>query len=102
MEHIKQIFRNPTPYRGSQETADRVREEVRQRWGDEAANNYDPKTNCMIAKEWRKRSYFIKKGESAIRSVTMLEQKDSKGNVIKKYYRTVFLFFLSQVQPSTH
>lgn len=57
MEHIKAIMEHQTPYRGSVTTADRVREEIRQRFGEEAANEYDPKFNARTFNEWRKIGY---------------------------------------------
>lgn len=86
-------------YRGSENTRQKVEEQIRQRFGEEAATAYDPRRNCLTFNLWSKKGFRVKQGEKAIRSVTLLERKDAKGNVIGCYPKSVCLFFQSQVEP---
>lgn len=86
-------------YRGSENTKKKVEEQIRQRFGEEAATAYDPRRNCLTFRLWLKKGYRVKMGEKAIRSVTLLERKDAKGNVIGRFPKSVFLFYQSQVEP---
>ncbi len=88
-------------WRGSLHTRQKVEEEIRARFGGDAAAEYDPRTNCLTFNLWRKKGYCVKKGEKAIRSVTLLERKDAKGNVVGRYPKSVFLFFKNQVEPAS-
>ena len=90
-------------WRGSEKTADQVRKEIAQRYGEEEAKNYDPQANCFTYRTWRAKGYFVKHGEKAIRSMTLIEQKDpnaQKGgqSEIRKYPKTVYLFYIKQVE----
>ncbi len=89
-------------WRGSEKTADAVRDEIAFRWGDDEAENYDPMTNCFTFATWKALGYRVKKGEKAIRSVTYVEVKDvtEEGEevVIRRYPKTVFLFYILQVE----
>jgi hypothetical protein len=85
-------------YKGSKTTFQRVQEQIRERWGDSAAEEYDPLHNCLTFKGWIAAGYVVKKGEKAIRSVTMIEKKDQKGEIVSTYPKQVFLFFRTQVE----
>jgi hypothetical protein len=97
MQMLKEIMATFTPYRGSLATASRTKAEIEKRWGPQAASEYLPEHNCRTYAEWRKIGYKVKPGEKAIKSVTVIEEKDEKGNVIKTYPLTVNLFYVSQV-----
>lgn len=85
-------------YRGSPQTAKKVCEEIARRFGTEAAQQYDPYSNCLTYRQWQANGFCVKKGEKSIRSVTFVEKKDEAGKVIKKYPKTVHLFFIQQVE----
>ena len=99
MTHI----RTPAQWKGSLKTADAVREEIARRWGEEEAANYHPLTNCFTFQTWLTKGYVVKKGEKAIRSMTLVEVKDEnaeKGEEAEKrtYPKTVYLFYIKQVK----
>jgi hypothetical protein len=85
-------------WRGSETTASAVREEIAKRWGEKEAENYDPRTNCFTFRTWRTKGYHVKKGEKAIRSMTVKEVTDEDTKEIKKYPKTVYLFYIKQVE----
>jgi hypothetical protein len=94
-------------WRGSAKTADAVREEIARRWGDEEAKQYDPLTNCFTIQTWNKLGYRVKKGEKAIRSITYVEAAEQAENAeedgdeeqeVRKYPKTVYLFYRTQVE----
>ena len=90
-------------WKGSLKTADAVREEIAERYGAQEAENYDPRENCFTFKTWLAKGYVVKKGEKAIRSMTLVEVKDEnaeKGEEAEKrtYPKTVYLFYIKQVK----
>jgi hypothetical protein len=86
-------------WRGSVDTLELVKQQISERWGEEAANNYDPKTNCFTFKQWRTNGYTVKRGEKSLRSYTLVEVKDKKTEAIRKIRKTVCLFYQTQVEP---
>lgn len=86
-------------WKGSMATRQKVEEQIRERFGSEAATSYDPLTNCFPFRLWLKKGFCVKKGEKALQSITFVEKKDAQGNVIGKYPKKVFLFFKSQTEP---
>ncbi|OHA37770.1 MAG: hypothetical protein A3H57_04825 [Candidatus Taylorbacteria bacterium RIFCSPLOWO2_02_FULL_43_11] len=96
MQSIKEIAL-ASPYRGSEKTCEMVREQIRERWSDELADEFDPYTDAMPAVSWMAYGYRIRKGEKALKSVTFVEVKDEKGEVVRKIRRVVNLFHHCQV-----
>jgi hypothetical protein len=93
----------PAHWKGSRKTADAVRQEIANRWGEEEAAKYDPLENCFTFQTWLTKGYHVKKGEKAIRSMTFVEVKDKaadKGEETAKqvYPKTVYLFYITQVE----
>jgi len=91
-------------WKGSEKTADAVRSVIAKRWGEEEANNYDPTKNCFTFQTWKAKGYHVKKGEKAIRSMTLVEATDSQtqdGEEQKtvRYPKAVSLFYIKQVEP---
>lgn len=80
-------------YKGGR-TALLVRAEIKNRFGDEEAQKYNPRKNCFTFNGWRQRGYSVKKGERSIKSITFIEDKDTGD----KYPRTVCLFAQAQVE----
>ena len=83
---------------GSVNTAELVRKQIITRWGLDEANNYDPKSNCLTFNQWLNVGYRVKKGETALKSFIVIEEKDEQGQVINKYHKTVNLFYIRQVE----
>src|SRR2546430_17286996 len=97
MTHI----RIPAQWKGSLKTADAVRQEIAQRWGEEEAANYHPLTNCFTFKTWLTKGYHVKKGEKAFRSRTIVVYKDEefeKGEEKRTYLKTMYLFYDKQLE----
>ena len=95
---LKEIKAVPTPYRGSENTAKMVRDQLRKKYNDQVANDYSPYFSCRTFREWRKIGYTIKKGEKAIKSIVVIEDIDTKGNVIRTYPKVINLFHLLQIE----
>ncbi|MDD2785911.1 MAG: hypothetical protein PHS79_03395 [Patescibacteria group bacterium] len=89
----------PNGYRGSERTAKMVRDQIRERFGLSVADLYDPSSNVRTFRSWLKLGYGVKKGEKALKSVTVIERKDKDGNVLATYPKIVYLFHQSQVEP---
>lgn len=83
---------------GSEITSNIVRKQISDRWGSEEANKYDPKANCLTFRKWLKSGYRVKKGEKALKSYIVIEQKDEKGEVVRKYPKSINLFYIKQVE----
>ena len=83
---------------GSEKTSDIVRKQIFDRWGKDEADNYDPKSNCLTFNRWLKNGYKVKKGEKAIKSFIVIEEKDKKGEVVRKYPKSINLFYVRQVE----
>src|SRR5713226_6351951 len=89
-------------WRGSIQTADAVRKEIAQRYGEKEAVNYDPRKNCFTYQTWKAKGYYVRKGEKAIRSMTLVEvpEQDQEGKEpeTRVYPKTVYLFYIKQVE----
>ncbi len=88
----------PSGYRGSEKTAEMVRKQIKERFGDKAAETYVPSLNARTFKNWLSVGYRVKQGEKALTSITFIEKRDAKGNVIRKYPKKVCLFHINQVE----
>lgn len=85
-------------YTGSTATFELVAKEIKERWGEAAAKEYDPYTNALTFTKWAILGYRVKKGEKAIRSITFVEVKDKGGNITKRFRKSVCLFYYLQVE----
>jgi N-terminal domain of anti-restriction factor ArdC len=89
-------------WKGSEDTAEAVRNEIARRWGETEAENYDPTKNCFTFNTWKAKGYHVKKGEKAIRSITLVEASDpdSEGDEkeVIRYPKPVYLFYIKQVE----
>jgi hypothetical protein len=92
-EHILKILTNWT---GSSKTEELVREQIKERWGEDEAEDYDPRFSCRTLPQWRRMGMKIKPGSKALRSFVLLQEKDEKGKVIRKRFKTVYLFHTKQ------
>ena len=109
MTQVQQQLQSLAHWRGSEKTADAVRQEIARRWGEEEAKQYDPLTNCFTIQTWNKLGYRVKKGEKAIRSITYVEATDQAETTnenedeedeqnVRTYPKTVYLFYRTQVE----
>jgi hypothetical protein len=91
-------------WQGSQKTVLMVRNQIAERWGEEEAEKYDPETNCFTYNTWRAKGYFVKKGEKALRSFTLVKAPgiaDIAGATEESgptYPKSVCLFYYLQVE----
>ena len=85
-------------WKGSEITSDLIRKQIFDRFGEEEANNYDPKSNCLTYNRWLELGYQVRKGEKALKSFIIIEKKDKKGEVVSKYPKRVNLFYIKQVE----
>jgi hypothetical protein len=107
MTQLQQQLKTLAHWRGSEKTANAVRQEIARRWGDDEAAKYNPLTNCFTIQTWNQLGYRVKKGEKAIRSITYVEGKDQTENAadyaeedaeVRTYRKTVYLFYRTQVE----
>lgn len=85
-------------WKGSEITSDLVRKQILDRFGEEDANNYDPKSNCLTYNRWLELGYQVNKGEKALKSFIIIEKKDKDGKVVRKYPKRIHLFYIKQVR----
>lgn len=85
-------------YHGSTKTYEMVSAQIKERFGEEEVENYDPYTNCLTYKQWLSLGFRVRRGEVSLKSITLIERKDRNGNVVGKYPRTVHLFYRTQVE----
>ena len=87
-----------TNYMGSKKNYESVKQQLSERYGTEIAEEYDPLVNCRTYNDWAKNSYVVNRGARSFKAVVIIEKKDKvTGEVIKKYPRTICLFFRNQV-----
>jgi len=100
MKQIKDVIDASmvSPYRGSEKTADLVRTQVTERWGQAVGKKFNPQTDAMPFSSWLKYGFQVKKGEKALHSVTFIESEDPKTGEPKTMRKTVFLFHRKQVE----
>ena len=97
MKSIKEIALT-SPYRGSEATYEAVKAQIRERWGEECAEEYDPYKDCAPFSTWLSAGFVVSKGQKALKSVTFLEVRDKDDKVVRKIKRTVNLFHKRQVE----
>jgi hypothetical protein len=100
---IKEILDGPkiSNYQGSPKTRDMVAEQIKSIYGESELQNYDPEKSALPYTKWISLGYKPKRGSKALKSITYIEQKDPLGNVIKRYPRTVNLFYYRAVELIT-
>ncbi|MFB6182013.1 MAG: ArdC-like ssDNA-binding domain-containing protein [Candidatus Magasanikbacteria bacterium] len=87
-----------TNYKGSETTREMVREQIRERWGDEAAEKYDPYVNVRTFREWKELGYHVKEGADSIKSYTYVTVEDEETGEEETYRKPVHLFCWKQVK----
>jgi len=99
MKTIQEVI--TSPWRGSEKTYEMVREQLRERYGDEVADEFDPASDAAPFLTWASAGFRIKRNERALKSVTYVEVKNERGEIEKKIRRTVNLFHRKQVEKIT-
>ena len=99
MIKVKEIIKSP--WRGSEKTYEMVQEQLREKYGNDVADDFDATKDAMPFVSWLSYGFRVRKGEKALRSVTFVEVKNDKGEVEKKIKRNVFLFHRKQVERVT-
>lgn len=94
MQSIGEIV---SPYRGSEKTYEMVKEQIRERYGDECAEEFDPVHDAMPYTSWLAAGFQVRKFQKALKSITFIPAKDEKGEE-KMIRRTVNLFHKRQVE----
>lgn len=97
MQSIKEKLPN-TNFKGSQKNYESVKSQLLERFGSEIAAEYNPLENCRTYNDWRKNNYLVTPGSKSFKAVVVIEKKDKDGQVIKKYPKTICLFFRNQVK----
>ncbi len=99
MKSVQEVITTPviSPWRGSEKTCEMVREQIRERWGEEAAEAFDPQKDAMPLPSWAHYGFKVRRGEKALKSVTSVESED-EGDPVQKIRRTVNLFHKNQVE----
>lgn len=99
MKTIKETL--VSPWRGSERSEEDVRKQVRERWGDETADEFNAASDAMPFSSWVSQGYMVRKNSKALKSITVVEIRDPEDDkVVKKIRRTVCLFHKRQVQKA--
>jgi len=100
VQSIKEILDGPkvSNWLGSEKTRDMVADQIRKIWGESEVKNYNPETNALPFASWLRLGYRPKRGSKALKSVTVVERRDAKGN-ITKFARKINLFYYRSVEP---
>lgn len=97
MKSINTILRErkvESTWRGSEKTAENMRQQIRERFGEKAAKEYDPKIHVLSLRRWSEFGIRVRKGESALRTYTIIEDdKDAEG---KSFRRSLPVFHYLQ------
>ena len=104
MKSINQILEErgvESPWRGSEKTAAQMREQIRERFGDEAAEEYNPKIHVLSLKNWSRYGIRVRAGESALRTYTLIENDSEEEGEHKTVRRSVPVFHYLQTDLVT-
>jgi hypothetical protein len=86
----------PSPWTGSNVTAEIVKKSLAERYGEDLAKSWNPDLTRTF-RNWLMNGYKVKRGEKAIRSFTLLEGKDKDGQK-HRFRKPVFLFHFNQCE----
>jgi hypothetical protein len=73
-------------------------EQIRSRWGDEEAKKFDPQRNTRTYASWKEAGFRVKRGETALKSITFIPVEDKNGETVNVYKKTVNLFYYLQLE----
>lgn len=88
-----------TNYKGSDTTKEIVKKQIEERWGEKAAEKYNPYVNVRTFREWKELGYKIKEGSKSIKSYTFVTVEDEETGEEETYKKKVHLFCWKQVEP---
>ena len=80
MKGIKEVVTDQlvSPWRGSERSEADVREQVRERWGDDLAEEFDAQKDAMPYLSWLAFGYQVRKKEKALKSITIFYVRNYK------------------------
>lgn len=82
-------------WRGSEKTAEKMREQIRERFGDKVAREYDPLRHVLTLRAWSRYGVRVRRGESALKTFTIIENDEETGEA-KRVARSVPVFHYLQ------
>lgn len=89
-------------WRGSEKTADSIRDQIRDRFGEKVAKTYDPKKHVLTLRQWSRYGIRVNKGESALKTFTIIESDNEKAGEQKRIRRSVPVFHYLQTDLITN
>ncbi len=100
---IKEILEGPkvSNYQNSEKTREMVASQIKKIWGEGELKNYDPNKSALTFASWVHLGYRPKKGSRALKSIVIIDKKDSDGNIIGSYPKTINLFYYKSVEAIT-
>jgi hypothetical protein len=99
LKSVREIINSEaSTYQGSEKTRSMIEKQIEERWGKAELRNYDPYFSARTFNSWVKLGFRVKKNEKALRSITVVETKDSNGEIISKVIRPCYVFFYKQVE----
>lgn len=96
MKTVQEVLKSP--WRNSEKTEKVVREQLRARYGDDVADEFDASKDAMPYASWLFFGYKVRPKERSLKSITYVDVKNEKGEVEKKIRRTCNLFHRLQVE----
>ncbi len=99
MQHIRELLKFPSPFRGSAANQEAVREELKRRGFDaQAVSSFDARYHARSRRAWAIINYAVLPNQKPIKVWTVVEVKDEDGNIVRRFSRPVWLFHVSQVR----
>jgi hypothetical protein len=97
---IKEILAGPkiSNWKNCEKTRDMVAEQIKEIYGESELKNYDPNKSALPYSRWVSLGYRPKKNSKALKSITIIEEKDSKGKVTRTYCKKINLFYYRAVE----
>ena len=96
MKSIQEVL--TSSWRGSERSASAVRDQVRERFGNEVADEFNPATDALTFTSLVAQGFVPRKHSKALKSIVITEVKDKvTGEVIRKIKRTVNLFHKNDI-----
>ncbi len=71
---------------------------IEQRFGRDAAKKFCYSKQMRTMSAWIVLGYRPKLNEKPVQAIAYIDRKDSEGNTVEKYPRTVFLYHFNQLQ----
>lgn len=103
MKSINSILKErkvESTWRGSEKTAEQMREQIRAKFGDAVAKEYDAKRHVMSLRQWSRYGIKVRAGESALKTYTVIENDDETGEATR-VRRSIPVFHYLQTDLAT-